>query len=347
MLPQTTESLSLSLSQQNRAPDLSIVVVSYNTRELTRACLENLCKCGKGLDMEVILVDNHSLDGSVDMVQRKFPWVIVISLKINAGFAGGSNVGICRARGRYILLLNSDAFVRADTLKTSLNFMERHSKVGVLGCQLTDSEGGWQPSARMLPSLLNKLFHVTGLAGRFPKSRLFGRQDFTWWNHSGPKNVGWVVGAYFMIRKETLNQIGGLDDRYFLYFEEIDFCRTASKAGWDVVMHPKIRVIHLGGQSSAHTGKRISAKGKQLETLRLTSEYRYYRKFHGWAGVLATASVEFFWNLAIYLKHLFMTSPHSLQRRKEALGIMRNISAVLVQDKLGAGFVKGIIYESH
>jgi hypothetical protein len=189
----------------------------------------------------------------------------------------------------------------------------------------------------MLPGPLNKILHITGLAARFSKSKFFGRVDFTWWDHSEPKPVGWVVGAFFLIRRETMENIGVLDDRYFLYFEEIDYCLSARRAGWDVVFYPYASVIHLGGQSSVKTGKRVSAKGRQMIAIRITSEFRYYRKMYGWFYVLTSALTELPWNAAIYLKNSFSNSSDASSKRDEALSIMRLIIRILRKDSWGRG----------
>ena len=207
--------------------DVSIVIVSFNTKEVTRQCLEHVQKHAAAVRHEVLVVDNASGDGSADMVAAEFPRVHLIRSNENKGFAGGNNPAMKIARGRYILLLNSDAFLAEGVLEKTIQYMDDHPNIGVLGCKLTDPDGTLQPSARMLPGPLNKILHITGLAARFSKSKFFGRVDYTWWDHSEPRTVGWVVGAYFLIRRETMENIGVLDDRYFLYFEEIDYCLSA------------------------------------------------------------------------------------------------------------------------
>ena len=317
--------------------DVSIVIVSFNTKEVTRQCLEHVQKHAAVVRHEVLVVDNASGDGSADMVAAEFPRARLIRLPENKGFAGGNNPAMKIARGRYILLLNSDAFLAEGVLEKTIHYMDDHQGIGVLGCKLTDPDGTLQPSARMLPGPLNKILHITGLAARFSKSKFFGRVDFTWWDHSEPKPVGWVVGAFFLIRRETMENIGVLDDRYFLYFEEIDYCLSARRAGWDVVFYPYASVIHLGGQSSVKTGKRVSAKGRQMIAIRITSEFRYYRKMYGWFYVLTSALTELPWNTAIYLKNSFSNSSDASSKRDEALSIMRIIIRILRKDSWGRG----------
>jgi GT2 family glycosyltransferase len=316
--------------------DVSIVIVSYNTAAFTRQCLETVRECAGAVRCEVIVVDNASSDDSADMIGRDFPWVRLIRLPKNRGFAGGNNPGIRAATGRYVLLLNSDAFIAPGVLENTVSYMDDNPGIGVLGCRLTNPDGTLQPSARMLPGLLNKILHTSGLASRFPRSRFFGRVDFSWWDHAAPRSVGWVVGAFFMIRRQVIEEIGSLDERYFLYFEEIDFCRTARRAGWDVVFYPGASVVHLGGQSSAGTSQRRSSSGRQLTSIRITSELRYYRKWSGSLAAALIAGMEISWNAVVWLRNLFRRSDLGALRRHESAQMMGLLVSVLWKERLGA-----------
>ncbi len=318
------------------APDISIVIVSYNTAALTRRCLETVGACAEGLALEVIVVDNASADGSADMVAAEFPQVRLIRLPENRGFAGGNNPGIRAAAGRYVLLLNSDAFPASGALRSAFSHMQEHPRIGVLGCRLTNPDGSLQASARMLPGALNKLLHISGLSWRFPKSRFFGRVDFSWWDHAEPRSVGWVVGAFFMIRRSVIDHIGGLDERYFLYFEEIDFCRAVRRAGWDVVFFPGASAVHLGGQSSAGSAELRSAAGSQLTAIRIASELRYYRKWSGPLAALAVACIEMGWNGVVWCRNLLRRDGLGAFRRREAAAMISLLSRVMIQQRLGA-----------
>jgi GT2 family glycosyltransferase/serine acetyltransferase len=331
----------LDQSKNSKQLDVSIVIVSFNTRSLTRQCLESIQHHAKGIRHEVFVIDNASADGSADMVAAEFSWVHLIRMTKNKGFAGGNIPGMKKAMGRYVLLLNSDAFLAAGVLESTLSHLDQNPKIGILGCKLTNPDGSMQPSARMLPSPLNKFLHITGLAAHFPKSKFFGRVDYTWWNHAEPRSVGWVVGAFFMIRHETMQDIGVLDDRYFLYFEEIDYCLTARRAGWEVVFYPYARVVHLGGQSTVKVPGKVSAKGKQMISIRIASEFKYYRKMYGWLHVLASASIELLWNVLVYLKNATKRSSNSEFRMDEAKVIMGLIVNTLWKDQWGNGKERG------
>lgn len=313
--------------------DLSIIIVSYNTVDLTRRCLQAVGEHGANIKHEIIVVDNASNDGTADMVATDFPSIKLIRLSGNLGFAAGNNRGLAVARGRYLLLLNSDAFIGRGALENSISFMENHPRTGVLGCKLTDPDGAHQPSARMLPGPLNKFLHLSGLAAHFSRSRFFGRVDYSWWDHAAPRNVGWVVGAYFLIRQEAYRDIGPLDERYFLYFEEIDYCLTAHRRGWEVTFYPLVKVVHLGGQSSPPP--HVTTKGRQQQAIRIKSEFRYYRKNHGIGALLIAAAIELGWNLLVILKNSMRPDEASVNRRQAALTTNGIIFQTLWRERLG------------
>jgi N-acetylglucosaminyl-diphospho-decaprenol L-rhamnosyltransferase len=321
------------------AIDLSIIIVSFNTRQETQECLKSIREHAGNISHEIFVVDNDSKDGSAEMVNHEFPYVQLIRHSTNKGFAGGNNPALEKAKGRYVLLLNSDALLTKDSLSNALSHMDENPKIGVLGGKLLNLDGTLQPSARMLPSPVNKILHVTGLASKFSGSKWFGRADFSWWDYSRPLSVGWVVGAFFLIRKETLSEVGFLDERYFLYFEEIDFCLRVKRAGWDVVCYPHVEIIHWGGKSSSSVSEELSEKGNQLVPIRIKSEFRYYSKWHGVFSVIVSAGIEIFWNAVIIAKNLLDRSATSKKKRIKAFDQIRIIYETLVDDRLGRGNV--------
>jgi GT2 family glycosyltransferase len=296
-------------------PLVSIIIVSFNTRAILKECLNRVKAHSGDIDPEIIVVDNASADDSPEMVQTEFPEVILIVSERNLGFAGGNNLGIRKARGRYILLLNSDAYLLPGTLSATISFMEKTSDCGILGVKLIGENGDMQPCARMLPGPWRKLLVISGLADRFSGSKLFGGPDFSWWSHDSPRDVGWVPGAYFLIRRAVVDTIGGMDARYFLYFEETDYCLQAARAGWRVMIFPEVSVIHLGGESSKTAQQPMSDKGKQILQYQFQSEYMYYRKNYGFFRVFAASGVEIFWNMVVIAKNLV------IRRRDSSLKI--------------------------
>ena len=314
---------------------LSVIIVSFNTRDVTRECLNRVLAYGSGIDMEVIVVDNNSTDDSAEMVATEFPQVTLLTCEKNLGFAGGNNVGIRAAAGRFLLLLNSDAYLFPDTLSTTLQAMAEHPKWGILGVKLVGTDDKMQPSARMLPAAWTKFLVISGIASKFSNWPFLGGPDYSGWDHSTEKTVGWVPGAFFLIRREVIDTIGFLNEkRYFLYFEEIEFCRLAAKSGWPVVFYPHAKCIHLGGQSSESTG-RVTRTGRQLTYLRIQSEFRYYRANYGLFAVLRAAVVELFWNALVRLKNTFIPGETARLKCEDADRTLSLIIATLKNDGFG------------
>jgi len=278
-------------------PEISVVVVSYNTRDILRRCLAQLRAALAGIRGEAIVVDNASADGSADMVADEFPEMRLLRSSVNLGFAAANNRGFELARGRYVVLLNPDAFVGDGALARALAHMERSPRVGLAGGRLQDPDGRLQPSGRLFPSLLNELLVTSGLAARYAGSRLFGRFDRSWADPGRPARVDWVPGAFTIIRREALARTGGFDERFFMYYEEVDLCRRMADAGYEVWYWPDIVVTHIGGASSK-TVKSLafSSAGSQLTLWRLRSALLYYRKHHGSLTAWAVAALESLWH---------------------------------------------------
>lgn len=262
--------------------DISIIIVSFNTRDVLRECLQSVERGFAGLSVEVIVVDNNSRDGSPDMVENEFPWARVMRSNINLGFGAANNLALVTARGRYIVLLNSDAFLFKDSLRLAVEHMEKRPQAGLGGGRLVGRDSSWQPSARMFPGILTDFFVYTGLSAKYPQSRLFGRFDRTWADPMLPAEVDWVPGAFSIIRAEALEKVGFFDPAFFLYSEEVDLCRRLQRAGYQIWYWPDIVVIHVGGESSRQIKTlEMSSSGAQLVRWRMRSMLLYYRKHHG------------------------------------------------------------------
>jgi len=277
--------------------DASVIIVSYNTRDTLRACLESLYTAIGARRVEIIVVDNASRDGSADMVAEEFPATRLVRNPTNLGFAAANNLGFGIAHGRYLILLNPDTLLDAAAIELSLTHMDAHPAVGLAGGRLLGRSGADEPSARLFPSLLNEFLVLTGLAARFPRSRFLGRFDRTWADPSEPAPVDWVPGAFAIIRRSALTEVGGFDERFFLYYEEVDLCRRFKAAGWQVWYWPDIVVRHWGGESSKTVeGEAFSASGSQLVLWRMRSALLYFHKHHGRAAAWAVARLEMGWH---------------------------------------------------
>jgi GT2 family glycosyltransferase len=296
--------------------DVSIVIVSFNTREVLRECLQSVER-ESGLRVEILVVDNNSSDGSPEMIERDFPSVRLFRSEVNLGFASANNVALEVVRGRYPVLLNSDAFLRPGALSLAVRHMDENPDVGLAGARLVGRDDSWQPSARMFPSLLTDLFVMTGLAGKFPKSRLFGRFDRTWADPMEACECDWVPGAFSIIRAEALKKAGLFDPEFFLYSEEVDLCRRIREAGYKIMYWPDVVVTHIGGESSRQVKSlEMSKSGAQLTLWRMRSTLLYYRKHHGAAAWGARMLENSLYRLVV-LRNSFSRDPWRQARVRE------------------------------
>ncbi len=235
--------------------DLSIVIVSWNVRDLLRRCLNSfsataLLPAPEGLRCEVFVVDNASRDGSAEMVRTEFPQVTLIQNTENVGFTRGNNQALARATGRYMLLLNPDTEVVGDALATMADYMDAHPQVGVLGPQLVYPDGSIQSSRRRFPTLATMFVESTVLQRLFGHSSLVRRYYMLDKAHDAIQEVDWMVGACLMARREAVQSVGLLDERFFMYSEEMDWCLRIKRQGWQVVYLPTARVVHHEARSS-------------------------------------------------------------------------------------------------
>lgn len=254
-------------------PDLSIVIVSWNVRDLLRACLSALEPGRDALDQEVIIVDSGSNDGSAEMVSEEFPWVQLIARPDNVGFPRGNNIAIQHSTGRYVLLLNPDTEIVGDALRTMVQYLADNPTVGVVGAQLLYPDGSVQSSRRRFPTLATALLESTWLQPHAPQ-RLLDEYYVRDRPDDAISDVDWVMGACLMVRRDIVDTVGLLDEDYFMYSEELDWCRRIKSAGWRVVYLPTAQVIHHEGKSSeqAVTARHINFNRAKL---------RYFRKYHG------------------------------------------------------------------
>jgi GT2 family glycosyltransferase len=260
-------------------PDISILIVSFNTCAILRECMESVVAAKGSLSLEVVVVDNNSHDGSAEMIEHEFPWAKIIRSNTNLGFGNANNRALEAATGRYIVLLNSDAFLQPDSLVLSIQKMEANPHVGLAGGRLVGRDGALQPSARRFPNLLRQLIVMSGLASRYPRSMFFGQTDRTWADPMADAQVDWVPGAYSIIRRDVLDKMPLFDPDFFLYYEEVDLCRRIRKAGYRIMYWPEIVVTHIGGESSRQIKTlEMSASGAQLVLWRMRSTLLYYRK---------------------------------------------------------------------
>jgi GT2 family glycosyltransferase len=261
---------------------MSIVVLTWNGKDLLLDCLESLDReirsrsDAERLETEVLVVDNGSRDGSVEAVRERFPWVELIALPRNIGFAAGNNAGLRKARGRIVVLLNNDTVVLRDGLERCARYLEAHPDVGVVGPQLLHPDGRKQNSIHNFPSLVTELIPKVVLEILLP--RRFPSKRF---QHREPLDVDAVLGACLVVREEVVESVGPLPEDYFFFLEETDWCFRIRRAGWRIVHLPEARLIHIHG---AGTKKRVPLETR-IEYHR--SLYHFLRKNRGaWQAFL-------------------------------------------------------------
>ena len=259
-------------------PVLSVVIISYNTRAMTLDCLRDLFADLGALPAEVWVVDNASKDGSPAAIREAFPQVRLIANDRNAGFGAANNQAIGGSQGRFLMLLNSDAFVHSGAVRALLRYLERHPEVGAVGPRLLNPDGTLQRSCYPFPSPVRAWIENLWLSAAFPNHPVVG--DYSRWSHDADRLVEWVIGACVVVRREVLDQVGGFDERFFMYAEETDWQRRIRAAGWQIGFTPDAVVTHVGGASGVADLPRI--KAGFFESLD-----RYEHKHHGWPGLVA------------------------------------------------------------
>ncbi len=254
-------------------PTLSIVIVNWNVRELLRHALESAyASWGDRPGMEVIVVDNASHDGSPEMVREHFPQVKLVASDENLGFTRGNNRGLAEATGDFVLLLNPDVDVLDDALPRLVAYIRDHPRAGMVGPLLLNADGTVQPSRRRFPTLPVLFLESTWLEGLAP--RAVARYHLADRPAGEEQPVDWITGAAMLTRREVVEQVGGMDEGFFMYSEELDWCRRIEEAGWEIAYTPEARIVHHEGKSSEQV---VAARHVYFQS----SKVRYARKYHG------------------------------------------------------------------
>ena len=263
---------------------LSVVFLSYNTRDLTRQALSSVLAAVEGLEVEIFVVDNASADGSADMVAEEFPQVKLICNAANVGFAAGNNVALRQVTGEYALLINTDTIVRRDALRTMVEFLDAHPEAGACGCKILDPDGTLQlDSRRGFPTPLAAFCKMSGLSRLFPKHPLIAHYHMTYLDPEQTTEVEVLSGSCMMVRKAAMDQVGLLDEDYFMYGEDIDWCYRFHQAGWKIYYVPTTAIIHFRGESGRGTPLKILYRKSRAMSIFVNKHMaRRYRFFPLW-----------------------------------------------------------------
>lgn len=260
--------------------DVSVIILNFNTLELTKIAIEKLLASKLGsYTMEIIVCDNASTDGTDTMVKKEFPKITFIQNHGNVGFAAGNNPGIKKANGRYILLLNSDTEVEDNAVRAMIRFMDDHPKCGASTCKLLLMDGNIDPAChRGMPTPWNALTYFLKLEKLFPKCRWFSGYHQLYKDLKTVHEVDCISGAFFLVRREVIDQVGMLDESYFMYGEDIDWAYRIKEAGWQIWYNPAVTTLHKkkqSGRSNVNRERRI-----KTQTMFITYNKLFYTKHY-------------------------------------------------------------------
>jgi len=233
-------------------PDVSISITNHNTKDYLEDCIRSIEESGIRRSYEIIVVDDASNDGSADMISGKHPKIKVIKNKINLGYVKSNNVGIRASRSKYVLSLNSDTKILGGAIDKLIDFMDKNPNAGAVGPKLLNSDGSVQLQARRgFPTPINSLFYFSGLSRLFPKSGLMGGYLLTYLDNTTTAEIDSLCGAAMVVRREVIDKVGLMDESYFMYGDDIDWCYRIKQGGWKVYYLPEAEIIHFGGRGGS------------------------------------------------------------------------------------------------
>jgi GT2 family glycosyltransferase len=284
--------------------DISIIIVNWNTQTYLRTCLESIQATARGLQVQIIVVDNASSDDSVKMVKRDFPRVLLLPQQDNLGFAAGNNEGIRFATGRHLFFINSDVKVLDGCIEQLYALLESRPQTGLAGPRILDRNGSTQRSCMSRPTLWNTFCRTVYLDKLLPHWSLFSSLLLGHWNHDTQRQVEVINGCFWAARREAIDVVGPLDERFFMYGEDVDWCTRFAQAGWEILFHPQAQAIHYGGASSAKAPQRFYV---QLYRAKL----QYWQKHHSRLSTKA-------YRVLLLLHHTLRVAPQLIGRNSSA-----------------------------
>ena len=262
--------------------DLSVIIVNYKARDLLLECLGALAPDLAGIESEIVVVDNDSRDGAPAAVAARFPGVRVIANPENLGYGRAANQGIRATRGEFVVVMNPDCEPRPGAVRTLLDYLRAHPRVAIVGPALLRQDGGIEHSARGFPDHFTFLFNRYSLLTRlFPNNRFSRRYLLSDWDHRSEREVDWLSGAFLLVRRAAIDQVGGFDEAFFMFNEDVDWCRRMKLAGWANVYVPDAQVVHHVGASRSRVAPRVIVE-------RHRGMIHYFHKHHPTNPVLRT-----------------------------------------------------------
>ena len=303
---------------------LSIIIVNWNQRDMLADCLQSFVPKLQPNREEVIVVDNASTDGSVEMLAERYPEVRLIRNSKNRGFAAANNQGFAVARGHYLLLLNNDTLVHGDVLNRAYEYMERHADVAVMGCKVLNDDGTTQVSTTQYPSLTNLALLTSGL-WKLPWPKFLGRYQMAHWQRDDVRDVDTISGCFMLVRESAMDQVGVLDERFFFFGEETDWCKRFRDAGWRVTFAPVGEITHFGSVSA----RRLN---HERDLMLSRAMVRLHRKHRGLVSAMLVWFVLLVFNLSRVgfwaLRSMFSRRPEVRARCSHFFGVVREFFSV-------------------
>lgn len=273
--------------------DLSIIIVNYETFEMTKQTIESVLNHSPPFNYDIYVVDNKSEDGSFEKLQKTFfmesenERIKFLQNSENGGFAQANNLALQKINSEYVLLLNSDTVVVGDCLEKSMNYMENNPDTGVLGCKVSLPDGSLDKACRRsFPKFSVSFYRMTGLSKVFPKSKRFGRYNLTYLDENETYEVDCVMGAFMFLRSSTIAEVGPLDEKFFMYGEDIDWCYRIKNAGWKIIYYSDAEIIHYKG--SSNTEKQNKRMIHEFYRAMYIFYNKHYRENYPWITTLAT-----------------------------------------------------------
>lgn len=279
---------------------ISIIIVSWNAATVLRDCLMSIREAAKTLPLETLVIDNASSDGSAEIVRQEFPEITLLSQTQNLGFARAVNIGFAASHGEYLFLLNPDATLNPDTLPTLLDYLEHHPDIGIVGPRIINTDGSTQISTNRFPTFFDQAIILTKIDHLWPNLAPIRHYTYVDATFTEPTKVDQVKGAAFLFRRSLFDRIGPFDERFYLWFEEVDFCYRANAAGLHTAIIPSVSVRHHGGHSFH---QRYSIDKHRIFLKSLHTYFRLHRPL--WEQVAITPFLGI-----SYLAHLLATPFH-------------------------------------
>jgi GT2 family glycosyltransferase len=257
---------------------LSIIVLCWNDQHVIANCLRSIYSNTHSTEFEIIVSDNGSTDRSVEFIRKSYPKVRLIENGSNLRFAKANNIGIRASTGEYVLILNPDTIIHDGTLDRLIRFADEHKEAGAFGCRVLNADGSYQESGRPFPTFRGEWVRALGLKPLAYISDWFLPGIYVGWKGDTERKVDWLSGCFILARKEILTHIGGFDEQFFYYFEDMDLCRRIWEAGYPAIYTPQMTITHLGGQSTKRSPLKFVLDSQ-------VTRYRYFYKYHGRRGV--------------------------------------------------------------